>query len=269
MRPNLSDKQLQAFQSFALSVANEAAAMVAENMGDVTARHKLDGSLVTEIDERSDRLIARRIATAYPDHNVLSEEQSTTFDPTYDFTWVVDPIDGTTNFARGLSIWGVSIGLLAGRYPVVGVLAFPLLREIFYAAQGLGAFHNDRRIRSTDIAIPESEQLIVTCTRTRKYHRLNSPLKVRILGSAAYDLAKVADGTALACIEATPKIWDLAAAAVILQEAGATLQTLAGAPLFPLDNALLDYQSLDMPVVAAGNDAIMAHVMGALSSKSE
>ena len=265
MAPDLTERELQEFQSFALDAANEAAAMVVENYGSVSARQKFDGSLVTEIDERSDRLINARIAATYPEHNILSEEQSTLFDPGYDFTWVVDPIDGTTNFARGLPIWGVSIGLFYRRFPVVGVLVFPLLHEIYSAAKDQGATRNGSTIHSTGISAPESEHLIATCTRTSNRYRLNSPLKARILGSAAYHLAKVADGSALASIEASPKIWDLAGAAVILQEAGAILRTDDGSPVFPIEDALLDYKSLSMPIVAAGNEALMAHVLDALS----
>ncbi len=269
MSPELTEKQLREFETFALGVAEEAAAMAAENYGNATAQRKFDGSLVTEIDERSDRLITERITSAYPGHSVLSEEQSTLFDPNYDFVWVVDPIDGTTNFSRGLPIWGVSIGLFFKRRPIVGVLTFPLLQETYRAAEGLGAFRNGSPIHSTDITTPESEHLIVTCTRTSNRYRLVSSLKARILGSAAYHLAKVADGTALASIEASPKIWDLAGAAVILQEAGALLRTDEGGPVFPVEDALLDYKSLSIPVAAAGNQAIMAHVMDALSVRED
>lgn len=267
MLPDLTETQLQEYLAFALNVADEAATMVAKNYGNAHAQLKFDGSLVTEIDERSDRLINERIAAAYPDHNVLSEEQSTIYDPAYDFTWVVDPIDGTTNFARGLPIWGVSIALMYQRSPVVGVLVFPLLHEIYSAALGLGATHNGKVLQSAPDTALENEQLVVTCTRTSKRYTLNAPFKARILGSAAYHLAKVADGTALASIEASPKIWDLAGAAVILQEAGALLCMEDGSPVFPIADALLDYKSLSMPIVAAGNDALMAHVRDALVLK--
>ena len=72
----------------------------------------------------------------------------------------------------------------------------------------MGATRNGKTIRSAAITTPENEHLIVTCTRASNRYTLNSPLKARILGSAAYHLAKVADGTALAAIEASPKIWD-------------------------------------------------------------
>ena len=94
----------------------------------------------------------------------------------------------------------------------------------------------------------------------RQVFRVRSPLKPRILGSAAYHICKVADGTALAGIEATPKVWDLAACWLIVVEAGGLITKASGEPVFPLPSEAKDYRALSMPVFAAANPAIMQHL---------
>lgn len=256
--------QLAELRDFALATAQEAAAHAAEWFGQVTAERKSDGSLVTQIDKECDRLITRRIHAAYPTHAVLSEEQDTVYDPAGAYTWVVDPIDGTTNFARGLPVWGVSIGLMYEGMTVVGALVFPLLREVFAAAHGLGAQSAGSPIASSAITLPDDESFVMTCTRTPRQYRLQTPLKARILGAAAYHLAKVADGAGMAAVEATPKIWDLAAADVILREAGGILEPIAGAGnIFPIPAKRHDYGQHSFPVIAAANRPIMTHLRSA------
>ncbi|MCB9160023.1 MAG: inositol monophosphatase [Caldilineaceae bacterium] len=261
----LSPDELNAYREFALATAREAGDLAAASFGHATAERKADGSLVTQVDKACDRLIARRIHAAYPSHAVLSEEQDTSYDPANTFTWVVDPIDGTTNYARGLPIWGVSIALMFEGMPVVGAVVFPLLHEEFSAAHKLGATAGTATIHASTVEIPDDESFVMTCTRTPKQHHLKTPLKARILGAAAYHLAKVADGTGLASVEATPKIWDLAAVDVIVREAGAILELQdGGAAVFPIPPERLDYGHHDMPIVAAANRPIMNHMRSAL-----
>lgn len=261
----LSPTQLTELRDFAVKTAQEAAAHAVEWFGQVAAERKSDGSLVTQIDKDCDRLITRRIHAAYPTHAVLSEEQDTVYDPAHAFTWVVDPIDGTTNFARGLPIWGVSIGLLYEGMTIAGALVFPLLHETFSAAHGLGAQRHASPITTSDLEFPDDESFVMTCTRTPKQRHLQTPLKARILGAAAYHLAKVADGTGMAAVESTPKIWDLAAADVILREAGGTMELIDGAgSVFPIPPTRHDYGPHSLPIVAAANRPIMTHIRSAL-----
>lgn len=260
----LSPAQLTDYREFALATAREAAQYAVDGFGEATPERKSDGSLVTEIDKGSDLLIMKRIHAAYPDHAVLSEEQDTLYDPAHRFTWVVDPIDGTTNFARGLPIWGISIALMFDGFPIVGVLDFPLLHETFSAAYELGAANQRDAIHTAATKIPDDESFALICTRTQKHVRMNTPLKARILGAAAYHLAKVADGTGLAAVESSPKIWDLAAAYVILREAGGLLESFDGEPVFPVPPHRQDYGEKPMPIIAAANAGIMGHMHSAL-----
>ncbi|MCB0046486.1 MAG: hypothetical protein KDD92_13770 [Caldilineaceae bacterium] len=256
--------QLRRYLDFAAHIAREAGARSANHFRKVDARRKGDGTLVTIADEEADRFISREIRAAFPDHAVLSEEQTTLYDPNVEFTWVVDPIDGTTNFARGMSIWGVSIGLLQAGRPLVGVLHMPMLGETYSGAMGLGAACNGIALTSASETEPTDQHLLVQCTRTLQELRLETPLKSRMLGSAAYHMTKVAEGSALAGLEATPKVWDIAAVAVIMAEAGALLTLRDGSPGFPLPAEALDYVDRSMPTLAAANPAMQAYMLGLL-----
>ncbi len=253
-----------AYLDFARALAAEAAEVAVVQFRNTQARRKADGSLVTFTDEAIDKMIADRIRAAYPGHAVLSEEQNTVYDPTAAFNWVVDPVDGTTNFARGLLVWGVSIGLLHRGRPVMGVVAFPLLNEEYYAAVGQGAFRSGERIRTAAATEVDDQQLMVACTRTLRSQSIALPLKLRLLGSAAYHQCKVAEGTALAGTEATPKIWDLAAVAVLLAEAGGVMVDKRGRRVFPVAEERIDYRRLSIPVVYAANEAILAQTMAGM-----
>ena len=255
---------LQEYLDFAVELATEAGARSLGHFRQIEARRKDDGTLVTAADEEADRFISERIGARYPDHAVLSEEQCTVYDPAVDFTWVVDPIDGTTNFARGMIIWGVSIGLLYQGYPLVGVLHMPLLAETYTAAVGMGAHRNGMPIHSALETEPGDQHLLMLCTRTAKQLQPQTPLKSRMLGSAAYHLVKVAEGSALAGLESTPKVWDLAAGAVILAEAGALLSLMDGGDVFPLPPEKRDYETQAFPIMTAANSGMRLHVVGSI-----
>lgn len=249
---------------FAERLAAEAAALALSQFGHATARRKYDGTLVTATDEAVDLLIAKRITAAYPGDAVLSEERVTHYDPAVGRTWVIDPLDGTTNFARGFPTWGVSIALLEDGAPVVGVVHFPALEEVFAATAGGGATRNGEKIHT----LPEStvigdEQVFMECTRVRRLFTVNLPFKNRILGSAAYHLCKVAQGCALGGIEGTPKVWDIGAAALILLEAGGVMQPLeTGAPpIFPLEAVAGEYGARSMPFVHGANAAVIDYAI--------
>jgi myo-inositol-1(or 4)-monophosphatase len=263
-----SSSDYQPFREFAASLAAECGQLAAASFGLHNARRKSDGTLVTKTDEQIDRLISSRIGSTYPGHAILSEEQSTIYDPAFDFTWVVDPVDGTTNFAHGMPIWGVSIALLHCGRPVVGILDFPLLREQFQALLGGGATRSGEKINASPVTEPDDEQLIMKCTRTDKLFHLRTPLKSRIMGSAAYHICKVADGTAVGGIETTPKVWDLAAAYLIVAEAGGVIVAADGDPIFPLRPERSDYKDRSITTITAANDSMLQHLQAAMSVRA-
>jgi len=209
--------------------------------GDRAATEKADGSLLTRSDTWADATLKAAIQERFPEHGLLSEEGNHDF-PAGDWCWVIDPIDGTTNFSYGIPIWGISIGLLYRGWPVFGYLYYPPTREAcwgFWPGEtGLdlepGAFYNGRPARVTS-ADPGPNKTFSFCTRSVEFLPRPFTCKVRSLGSASYNLMTVAIGSMLGAYELTPKAWDIAAVWVILQGAGATWISLADYPPFPLE----------------------------------
>jgi len=215
--------------------------------GQVQAVEKADGSLVTQGDKWADDYLRGAIAEAFPTHGVLSEETEHIF-PDKEWCWIIDPVDGTTNFARGLPLWGISLGLLYRATPVFGYVAIPPLQQAFYGywpgESGLdcptGAYQSnltgggDRPIQ-TSAADPGANEFFNLCARSTCVIKQDSfPCKIRMLGVATYNLLTVAAGISLGGVEATPKIWDIAAVWAITQAAGAIWVPLEADPIFPL-----------------------------------
>ncbi len=227
---------------FSQQLADQVGEQLLQDFGGALAREKQDGSLVTASDQWADQYLQKAIRTAFPEHGYLSEELQHTF-PDTPWCWVVDPLDGTTNFARGIPIWGTSIALLYMGMPVFGLVHLPPLRQTYYGFWGEvimdqqphpeGAWRNQQRI-STSTADLGPNQLFNFCSRST--HRITPqfPCKVRMLGGAAYNMLLVASGTFLGAVEQTPKVWDIAAVWVIVQAAGGVWIPLDDRPPFPL-----------------------------------
>jgi myo-inositol-1(or 4)-monophosphatase len=262
--------------ALAVDLAEQAAGLALDYFRHAQARRKGDGSLVTEADEAADRLIVQSIRQSYPGHAILSEEGFTGYDPGPEFTWVIDPIDGTTNFARGLPVWGVSIGVLRHGAPWVAALHFPGLDERYTAMAGQGALRNGERLAVDPDAAIHDQQLLARCTRTDSRFHIETPMKVRMLGSAAYHLLCVAGGVVLAAMEARPKVWDLAAAHLVLTEAGGVARHLyttrppfeTGA-IFPLPPSPKEYAQHYHPVLAAVSEKHFGEVLKNMRSKDK
>ncbi len=218
---------------FARHLAWHTGRQLLKAFGEIKATHKADGTLVTQADVDADRIIARMLRGRYPDHGIVSEELSTVYRGE-SYVWVVDPLDGTANFSWGLPIWSVAIALLHRGYPVVGVVHLPVLRQTFYAARGEGAFLEGRPLRLNPPTAFTADHLYTACTRTMRRYRFRVAAKPRILGSAAYNLALVAQGVAVAGMELTPKVWDVAASWVLVEEAGGVIGCPDGESHFPL-----------------------------------
>lgn len=256
-----------------------------QDFGKVSASEKTDGSLITRADEWADGEICRAIAAAFPAHGILSEEnssagrrpgtqseaQSHTF-PNTDWCWVIDPIDGTTDFTRGIPIWATSLGLLYQGTPVFGYVNVPPLNQAFYGywygdsvlppdRHGpTGAYCNGQPIQ-VDRNPLTPNHLFSFCTRS--IHALQRdelrsqefPCKIRMLGASTYNLLTVAMGATLGGVEATPKVWDIAAVWAIAQAAGATWIALDDCLPFPLV-AQNHYSSRSYPTLAIAQPAL-------------
>jgi myo-inositol-1(or 4)-monophosphatase len=245
----------------ASTTAQRVGAQLLLDFGHVQGLEKADGSLVTQSDEWADREIRSSILNTFPDHAILSEEGNHEFTDAQ-WTWIIDPLDGTTNFTRGIPLWGVSIGLLYDGEPVFGYVYFPTVAQSFYgywAGQtGLdlptGAYLNDRSIHVSQ-DLPSSNHFFSLCARSIQVWQPGFPCKVRMLGVATYNFLAVASGASLGGVEATPKIWDLAAVWAIVHAAGGTWVSLSDEPIFPAVVGR-NYGSYAMPSLIANQSKL-------------
>lgn len=259
--------ELVAFQRFADNLADEAAIRLLNWFGRATASTKYDGSFVTQADLEVDRLIHQTVGSHYPHHGILTEETS----PFYrgdEFTWVVDPLDGTNNFANGLPLWGCSIALLREGRPLLAVLDFPPLGQRVSAVRGQGAVWNGQPLSVEPPTEVHGNHFFIIDSRGFRLLDFSLRPKTRLLGSTAYDLAAVGRGMAVGCCELLPKIWDIAGGWLVLSEAGATVAPfLSGASIFPLQ-ARMDYADRVFPLLAAASPGIWESMRAGIHFRS-
>jgi myo-inositol-1(or 4)-monophosphatase len=225
------------------------------NPAGILSSLKPDKTVVTAADLAADELITRKIKANFPQDAVVSEESSHFLLDNQSPTWVIDPLDGTTNYSLGLPIWGISIARLINGQPDLGVVFFPRLNELYTARRASGAYLNQSSIstRAPDPAQPMS--FFACCSRTFRNFDINIPYKPRIMGSSAYSFCMVARGSALLGFDATPKIWDLSAVWLLVEEAGGIIQSFDNTQVYPL-NISLDYSTASFPVLAAATLAV-------------
>jgi myo-inositol-1(or 4)-monophosphatase len=251
---------------FAHDLADQAAIRLLRWFGSATAATKYDGSFVTEADLEVDHFIRDAVLARYPGHSLLTEESSQLFAGA-EYTWVVDPLDGTNNFAHGLPLWGISLALLHRGEPVLGVVDFPPIGQRWSAVRGQGATWNGQPLRVQAPAELHGNHFCLIDARSFRLVDFSMRPKARLLGSAAYDLAAISRGVAVACCELLPKIWDIAAAWLVLTEAGATVAPLFdGPPIFPLQPGV-HYADRAFPVLAAASPAIWQTVRAGIHLK--
>lgn len=188
--------------------------------------------LVTQFDRRSQERIVRALRKQYPTHGILSEE-NVRRKSTAEYKWIIDPLDGTTNFAHGLPIWTLSIALEYDGTVVLGIVYDPTRKEMFHALKGGGAFLNKRRIRVSNVKKLDTALLVTgfpyDIRKSKKNnldHFSNFAVRaqaVRRLGSAALDLCYTACGRFDGYWEIKLSPWDQAAGSVIIKEAGGTI----------------------------------------------
>ncbi len=249
---------------FTTGIAQDAGQQLLHMQKEATVSSKVDGSLVTEADIAVDRFLTEQIQQHYPEDSIISEE-STHHHRAAPATWVIDPLDGTTNFTGGLHFWGVSIARIENNQPTLGVLYFPVVNELYHAHKGSGAFENGKRLQTVDQAITKNT-FMFKCSRTRKHYNVNLPCRSRMYGSAAYNLCTVARNNAILSIEITPKLWDFAASWIIVEEAGGHIDTLDHSDPFALSSDI-NYATHGFSVLAAANKAIWHEGQAAITPK--
>jgi myo-inositol-1(or 4)-monophosphatase len=222
----------------------------------IHASSKSDQTMVTEADLAADKFITQQIKQFFPENGIISEESSHFLENTLSPTWVIDPLDGTTNFSLGLSIWGVSIARLINGYPELGTIYFPRLNELYTTRRGSGAYLNNKPISTRPPDLTQPMSFFACCSRSFRYFNISVPYKPRIMGSSTYTISMVARGSALLGLDATPKIWDLATAWLLVEEAGGIINVFEGTPAFPiLPN--IDYNNKSFTILAAATPKLL------------
>lgn len=229
------------YKSVLLEAAHEAGKIMMEYFqGSFTIASKEGiNNLVTEVDTKAETRIIEIIKSNFPDHSIISEEVGS-LDMASDYNWVIDPIDGTVNFAHGIPICCVSIGLTHNGKPVLGAVYNPMMNELFFAEKGKGATLNNRKI-SVSVKSNFETACLVTGFPYKWPQAAEHPIKVferfvlqglpvRRLGSAAIDLCWVACGRFDGFWEYNLSPWDIAAGYLIVEEAGGRITNFDGDP---------------------------------------
>jgi len=227
-------------KELAISIAYQAGELLRNNIGKITAddvADKLPFDYVTEIDKAGEQLIINSIKENFPDHEILAEESGKNQN-THSYRWIIDPLDGTTNFIHGYPHSSISIALQKEDEMILGVIYDPYRDELYYAEQGKGAYCNDKPIHVSQQK-NVNNCLIATGFPFKSRHLLEQYWKVlsaifmevsgiRRTGSAALDLAYVASGRFDGFWELKLSPWDIAAGAVIIEEAGGKITDFEG-----------------------------------------
>jgi histidinol-phosphatase len=197
---------------------------------------KADESPVTIADRASERLMRELIETRYPRHSILGEEEGETR-PGASYRWIIDPIDGTKTFVRGVPLYAVLVGLERHGEVVVGAINIPATGELLHAARGEGCTWNGRRARVSKVAALRDALLLATDAesmarhgRAAAYRRLVAATKMQRSWGDAYGYVLVATGRAEVMLDPVASVWDCAAILPVLQEAGGTCTDWRGAP---------------------------------------
>jgi myo-inositol-1(or 4)-monophosphatase len=247
--------------NIAVRAARSAGNVIIRNLGklDTLAIHTKDrNDFVTEVDRQAEQEIIYTLRKAFPGHGILAEESG--LQEGDEYQWIIDPLDGTTNFLHGFPQFAVSIALRHKGRMEQGVIYDPLRQELFTATRGAGAMLNDRRIRVTKRNSLEGA-LLGTGFPFRSQQHLDAYFDmfralfpqaagIRRAGAAALDLAYVASGRLDGFWEIGLNIWDMAAGVLLIQEAGGLSSDFTGG-----------HNHLESGNIVAGNPKLFAEIL--------
>jgi myo-inositol-1(or 4)-monophosphatase len=261
--------------NIAVSAARAAGAIInraALDIESVRISSKLANDFVTEVDQNAEKAIIETLLTAYPKHGIWAEESGQTGNPDADHVWIIDPLDGTTNFIHGYPVYCVSIGLAVkdknGKLKMdQAVIYDPTRNDLFTASKGRGAYQNDRRIRVgkrialRDCLLTTGLPFRANESPKKTFEILNDVMNhcvaIRRAGAAALDMAYVAAGYADGYFETGLFPWDVAAGSLLITEAGGLVGNYSGEADF-----------LEAKEVVCGNPKIYGQLVGVLGKYS-
>jgi myo-inositol-1(or 4)-monophosphatase len=228
------------YVNIAVKAARKAGELIARaqiDLNKLTIEEKAPNDFVSNIDQKAEFIIRDVIQQAYPTHSILGEEQGFTENEESNTVWIIDPIDGTQNFIKGLPFFAVSIGIKEDGKLTHGVIYDPMRQELFTATRGKGAFLNSR-IRVSDkrglnsalvaTGFPHYNKENWSQYQTSLQTIFSQVADIRYLGSAALALAYVACGRLDGYWESGLKEWDIAAGALLVKEAGGFVTDFSG-----------------------------------------
>jgi len=212
--------------------------------GRLTREHKVtqgvDHGFVTQADLASEKYLKQELTPLIESASILAEESGNTETANSDYCWVIDPLDGTTNFAHGLPYFCISVGLTYKKNPVFGMIYQPLTDELFYATQGKGAFLNGKPITASQAPLEKSLLVVgLPYSKDRAYNQLlestfeiaHHVYAIRNFGAVALDIAYVSAGRAEGTIFQELEWWDVVAGIVLVTEAGGQVSDFQGRPI--------------------------------------
>ena len=257
---------------YIVELARGAGKIVLERYGKVERLTKThiaaNEEAVTEADRASQRFIVAGLRKRFPEDGIIGEESDTGLGITFECrqpsgrNWVIDPIDGTNNFIAGLGAFAVCIGLLDAGQPILGVVYDVTRNDMYAAARGEGAWLGSKRLRALETPLSDSSMLMLTsnlligdgrCPQWACRFIGQTNWKIRMIGSAALEAIQVAAGVAHGAMTVNGKLWDIAAPAAVVLEAGGLLTDLTGKAIFPFD--LRNYQGAKVPFLASAPKA--------------
>ncbi|HEX3019911.1 MAG TPA: inositol monophosphatase family protein [Chitinispirillaceae bacterium] len=234
---------MKEFVSVAVEAAREAGALLFDNFGKaVEMEHKADKSIVTVLDKQCQKIIIDKLHSSFFSHQFIAEENGMHLEKVpMEYTWVIDPLDGTHNYIRGIPFYGVSIGLLRGNEFLAGVIYLPHEDALYVSEKGCGAFKNDQRLHISKVTE------IMDCTlafdsgfRNSVEVKISTLKKIaprffntRIFGASVRNLTYLAEGIVDAVIEFDDNMWDFAAGISLVMEAGGVVSDHSGSAFIP------------------------------------
>ncbi|KAK3792124.1 hypothetical protein RRG08_055387 [Elysia crispata] len=270
----MSELDLEEMYAVAISVAREAGQIIRDAFDkekEVDTKQSA-ADLVTESDQAVEKMVNSRILGKFPNHRFIGEETTAVSGEKHQLTdeptWIIDPIDGTTNFVNSIQEVSFSLGIMVNKKAVIGVVYAPIKDEMFTARLGKGAYLNGKKLKASKITdlkqaviITEggsSRDIKVVEDKVKNIHTLITHTRgIRSYGSAAINLCHVAAGRGQGYIEYGIHIWDFIAGALIASEAGAVVLDPTGCDLDPLRRRILCACSAE---VAKGLSQILTHL---------
>lgn len=234
----------QNFQKFIKQALSSASKIANNSFGNITSISTKSGDnnqVLTETDLEIGEYLIGKVKSFFPDHNIIDEEAGVV-DNGHEYTWVIDPIDGTSNFASGLPTYGVMIGLLKGDQALAGGISLPAFNQILVAEKGKGAFCNEEKIFVSKEKKLLSSLIAYGIDGHQENHEQTMD-EAKLLGkiilnirnlrttNSAYDMAQVSMGKYGAYLNKTTKIWDNVALQPIVEEAGGVVTDFWGNPM--------------------------------------